>query len=339
MFKKCIKVVTLTFILACILPGKSLALNQDDFLKFLVNSSYPEAKVEGNDTENKNNNKNKETSKENKEESKEGNTKSKDASKVDNKKESEKEYIKLYVGKENIPDIESKNSDTTETNTTSSSDYKDDLRVTKENPRILIYHTHGCETYSNSPDGNYHSRDKKNSVMEVGSALTSALDSKGWGVVHTTKYHDYPSYNNSYASSLKTIQSILPKYNSVDIAIDLHRDARDLTNPATKEKDHLKYTTMINGERVSKFFFVVGGKNTNRKQLRALAEDITAFAEKKYPGLVSPIVEKDYARFNQFAVKNHMLVEIGNNATSVEESKATTKYLAEILDEYFKQKN
>ncbi len=67
----------------------------------------------------------------------------------------------------------------------------------------MIYHTHGCETYSNSPDGNYHSRDKKNSVMEVGSALTSALDSKGWGVVHTTKYHDYPSYNNSYASSLK----------------------------------------------------------------------------------------------------------------------------------------
>ncbi|WP_235689161.1 hypothetical protein [Clostridioides difficile] len=57
MFKKCIKVVTLTFILACILPGKSLALNQDDFLKFLVNSSYPEAKVEGNDTENKKNNK------------------------------------------------------------------------------------------------------------------------------------------------------------------------------------------------------------------------------------------------------------------------------------------
>ena len=53
MFKKCIKVVTLTFILVCILPGKSLALNQDDFLKFLVNSSYPEAKVEGNDTENK----------------------------------------------------------------------------------------------------------------------------------------------------------------------------------------------------------------------------------------------------------------------------------------------
>ena len=60
MFKKCIKVVTLTFILVCILPGKSLSLNKDDFLKFLVNSSYPEAKVEGNDTENKNNNKNKE---------------------------------------------------------------------------------------------------------------------------------------------------------------------------------------------------------------------------------------------------------------------------------------
>lgn len=51
----------------------------------------------------------------------------------------------------------------------------------------------------------------------------------------------------------------------MDIVIDLYRDVRDLINLVIKEKDYLKYIIMINGERVLKFFFVVGGKNINRK--------------------------------------------------------------------------
>ena len=35
--------------------------------------------------------------------------------------------------------------------------------------------------------------------------------------------------------------------------------------------------------------------------------------------------------------KNHMLIEVGSNGTSSEEAKASVKYIAEILDEYFKQ--
>jgi len=31
------------------------------------------------------------------------------------------------------------------------------------------------------------------------------------------------------------------------------------------------------------------------------------------------------------------LIEIGSNATTIEEAKETSKYVAEILDEYFRQ--
>lgn len=320
MFKKRIKAFVVACVLVCILPTISCAIDKDNFLKFLINSSYPETKSE----EDKNVSKN--TYEKNKDNNKESNNDtSKNAAKED--------YIKVHVGEENIPDVSATN-----TKEVSSIGYTNDIRITKENPRLLIYHTHGGETYSDSPEGNYHSQDKKNSVMEVGSLLTNELSKKGWGVLHTTKYHDSPSYNDSYASSLKTIQELVPKYNSIDIAIDLHRDARTITDTATMKKFNTQFTTTINGEKVARFFFVVGRRNKNFAQVEKIAKDLTAIAEKKYPGLVMPIVYKEYGHYNQIVAENHMLIEIGSNANSIKESKATTKYVANILDEYFKSK-
>ncbi|MGL6106573.1 stage II sporulation protein P [Romboutsia sp.] len=307
MLKKRIKAVCIAYVLVCILPVSSYAMDKDDFLKYLINSSYPESSTT--DSTQSNNNENK-----------------KDVP------DQNKDYIKVHIGEENVPIVNKDNK-----TATSDTQYKNDIRVTKENPRILIYHTHSCETYSNSPSGNYHSQDKPNSVMAVGKELTDQLTNLGWGVVHTTKYNDYPSYNGAYASSLKTINQIMPQYPSVDIAIDLHREGKDLTDENTKKKEEAKFTTTINGEKVAKFFLVVGQKNPNVDHVRKVAEGITSLAQKKYPGLVLPVVEKPYGKFNQYIAKDHMLIEIGSNATSTEEAKATAKYVASVLDEYFKQ--
>ena len=317
MLKKRIKAFVVACVLVCFLPTISCALDKDNFLKFLINSSYPETKSEGDKNISQN------IDEENNVDNKDNN-----GSAIN---KSEEDYIKVHVGEENIPDASSVNN-----KEVSSIGYTNDIRITKENPRILLYHTHGCETYSNSPAGNYHSQDKKNSVMEVGSLLTNELSKKGWGILHTTKYHDYPSYNDSYTSSLKTIKELVPKYNSIDIAIDLHRDARTITDSATKKKFHDQFTTTINGEKVAKFFFVVGKRNQNVEHVKKIAQDLTEIAEKKYPGLVMPIVEKEYGHYNQIVAKNHMLIEIGSNANTISEAKATTKYVANILDEYFK---
>ena len=48
---------------------------------------------------------------------------------------------------------------------------------------MLIYHSHAGETYSDSPEGNYHSQNNKDkSVVEVGTLLTEQLSQKGWGI-------------------------------------------------------------------------------------------------------------------------------------------------------------
>lgn len=320
MIKKKIKAIKIGFLIVCILPTISQALDKEDILKYLVKSSYPEVKVIDEDNEdNKDNEEN-----------------SKSTNNIINNQDSNDsgEYVNVYVGEENKP--ETNKDENSKEASGILENYNNDLRITKDKPQVLIYHTHSSETYSDSPKNNYHSTDIKNSVMAVGSVLTKELTNKGWGVVHSTKYNDL-SYNEAYVTSAKTIQSLLSKYDSIKIAIDLHRDGQSLKTEQMKKSVHNKYTTKINGETVAKFFLVVGQRNQNVGELKRQAEEITALAEKKYPGLVCPVVTKQYGRFNQYMSDNGLLIEIGNNATSTKESEATCKYLAEILNEYYSE--
>ncbi|WP_455538624.1 stage II sporulation protein P [Terrisporobacter sp.] len=318
MIKNKIKAIKIGFLIVCILPTISQALDKEDILKYLVKSSYPEVKVIEDENQEKKNNK-------------------EDVETTNNISEDDKEFVNVYIGEENKPEEnDSKSSDkqSKEISRILDSDYKNNLRITKDKPQILIYHTHSSETYSDSSKNNYHSTDIEHSVMAVGSVLSTELTEKGWGVVHSTKYNDL-SYNESYAASRKIVSSVLSKYDSVKISIDLHRDGQSLKTRQAIKESHDKYTTEVNGKRVAKFFLVVGQRNKNVGELKRQAEEITSLAEKKYPGLVCPVVTKQYGRFNQYMADNGLLIEIGNNATSTKESEETCKYVAEILDEYY----
>lgn len=319
MIRKKIKAIKIGLLIVCILPTISQALDKEDILKYLVKSSYPEVKViEKDENDNKDN---------------EENPKSTDNIKDDTKNTNDEEYVNIYVGEENKPK-ENEEKKSKETTKFAESEYTNDLRITKDKPQILIYHTHSSETYSDSPKNNYHSTDIENSVMAVGDVLTTELADRGWGVIHSVKYNDL-AYNEAYATSAKTISSLLSKHDSVKIAIDLHRDGQSIKTNQAKKTVHDKYTTKINGETVAKFFLVVGQKNQNVAELKKQAKEITTLAQKKYPGLVCPVVTKQYGRFNQYMSENGLLIEVGNNATSTKESQATSKYIAEILDEYY----
>lgn len=312
MLRKSKRIICIACVLICIFPVLSYSIDKEEFLKFLIDSSYPESSNQTDDLTNKDN---KETEKT-----------------VNN----EDDYIKFHIGEENIPTLNS--NDEKEEVSVASSEYKNNIRLTKDNPTMLIYHTHAGETYSDSPEGNYHSQNNKDkSVVEIGTLLTEQLNQKGWGIAHSTKYHDYPQFTKSYVSSLETVKSMLNNYKSINIALDLHRDGRDLKTEDDMKKESERMTTTYKGEKVAKFFFVVGMKNENINEVQSLAEDITKFAQSKYPELVLPIVKKQHGKFNQYMAKNHMLIEIGSNGTTSEEAKASVKYVAEILDEYFKQ--
>ena len=156
--------------------------------------------------------------------------------------------------------------------------------------------------------------------MSVGCLLTNQLSNLGWGVVHSTTFHDSPTYNNSYARSAETIKSVMNQYNDVNITIDLHRDGLNIANQAVKNNIHNKYTTTINGEKVAKFFFVVGARNDDVEKVQKLADGLTEYAKKKYPDLIMPVVLKPYGRFNQSISDNAILVEVGSNGTTSAEA-------------------
>ena len=179
MYNKFAKVVSIAILLFTI-PNNTLALNKDGLFTNLIRYSYPEVKViEKDDTDTKD-------------------KQNEDQTTTSNDTKSRKQFVNVYVGEDNIPTA--KKSDNNGISLESAV-YSSNLRVTKNKPQILIYHSHSCETYSDSPKGNYHSEDKDRSVMSVGCLLTNQLSNLGWGVIHSTTYHDSPSYNNSYKRS------------------------------------------------------------------------------------------------------------------------------------------
>ena len=202
MYNKFAKVVSIAILLFTI-PNNTLALNKDGLFTNLIRYSYPEVKViekDDTDTKDKQNEDQTTTSKETK---------------------TSKQFVNVYVGEDNIPVAKTTNANGI---TLDSSVYNSKLRVTNNKPQILIYHSHSCETYSDSPKGNYHSEDKDHSVMSVGCLLTNQLSNLGWGVVHSTTFHDSPTYNNSYARSAETIKSVMNQYNDVNIITQLKCD-------------------------------------------------------------------------------------------------------------------
>lgn len=313
MYNKFAKAVSIAILLFTI-PSSILALDKNGLFKNLIKYSYPEVKVIEKDEENED----------------------KNDTTTNNNKAKSNQFVNLYVGEDNIPVAKTTSSSNI---TLDSSIYNSKLRVTNNKPQILIYHSHSGETYSDSPKGNYHSEDKDHSVMSVGCLLTNQLSDLGWGVIHSTTFHDSPTYNNSYSRSAETIKSVMNQYNDVDITIDLHRDGLNIPNEAVKNNIHDKYTTTINGEKVAKFFFVVGARNDDVKKVQNLANGLTKYAKQKYPDLIMPVVLKPYGRFNQSICDNAILVEVGSNGTTTAEAQASAKYIAQILDGYFKEQN
>ena len=214
MYNKFAKAVSIAILLFTI-PSSILALDKNGLFKNLIKYSYPEVKVIEKDEENED----------------------KNDTTTNNNKAKSNQFVNLYVGEDNIPVAKTTSSSNI---TLDSSIYNSKLRVTNNKPQILIYHSHSCETYSDSPKGNYHSEDKDHSVMSVGCLLTNQLSDLGWGVIHSTTFHDSPTYNNSYSRSAETIKSVMNQYNDVDITIDLHRDGLNIPNEAVKNNIHDK---------------------------------------------------------------------------------------------------
>ena len=203
---------------------------------------------------------------------------------------------------------------------------------------ILIYHTHSCESYTQTENykykasGNFRTTDINYSVVRVGTELTKYMNHYGYKVVHDTTLYDYPSYNESYDRSLKGVAKLLEKNEDTDILFDIHRDAIGDSKYAP--------TVKIGDEEAAQMMFVIGSngggsEHDNWNENLKLAIKIQEKANELYPGLFKPIILRD-SRYNQQLAKGASIIEVGATGNTMEQCLNSMKYLSKVLSEVLK---
>ncbi len=200
----------------------------------------------------------------------------------------------------------------------------------KDEPQILIFHTHGSEGYVDSREGV-----TEDTVIGVGNLLEKELrEVYGYNVIHETGVFDRKSdgtddRNNAYNNALPVITEILEKYPSIEVVIDLHRDSGDAR------------TSVINGVKTAKVMLFNGlcrtkdgpityYSNPNLQGNLAFSLHLQVTGNELYPGLMHRIYLKSY-RYNMHLKEKYILVELGTHKNTVAEAKAAMKPLAETI--------
>jgi len=200
---------------------------------------------------------------------------------------------------------------------------------TGEQPQILIFHTHASEGFADSRAG-----EVSDTVVGAGNLLTEILTEKyGYRVMHDTTVFDRKNgkdnRNYAYNDALEQLQKVLEQYPSIEVVIDLHRDAGT------------KRVATVNGKQTAKVMLFNGlcrntqGKlsylpNENLKDNLAFSFQMKLIGDEMYPGLMNRIFLKDY-RYNMHLKERFLLVELGTEKNTVEEAMNAMEPLADVL--------
>lgn len=207
-----------------------------------------------------------------------------------------------------------------------------DMSITKsgDGPQILIYHTHSQEAFADSVPG-----DTSMTIMGVGEYLAQILrETYGYEVLHHLGQYDVESRDDSYSKALPEIEAILAENPSIEVVIDLHRDA---------VPEETRLVMELDGRPTARFMFFNGLSRTrktgnitylyneNLDANLALSFQMQLKAMEYYPGLTRKIYLKAY-RYNMHLLPRCMLIEMGAQNNTVEEVMNACEPLAHILD-------
>ena len=205
-----------------------------------------------------------------------------------------------------------------------------------EGMRVLIYHTHTWEAYTQVDDARYEetekwrTSDESANVIAVGEALANSLRALGCTVVHDKTAFEPPNLDTAYQRSLGMLEARAAAGETYDLYIDIHRDA--ISSQST-----IKRTVNIGGVDVARFMVLVGKGTGSGFDVKpdweanyAIAELITVSLNGQCDSLARDIKVKT-GRFNQHIAPRCVLIECGNNENTLAEVLAGVPYLAEAI--------
>lgn len=203
-------------------------------------------------------------------------------------------------------------------------------------PTVLIVHTHASESYTCQPGEEYtqtsdfRTLDTEHNMVALGDALALLLEQAGIPVLHDRSIHDYPSYNSAYNNSRSAVQRYLADYPSIQLVLDLHRDAVLLNDGS-----QFAPTVTVAGEQVARLMLVVGSDGSgmhhpNWEENLATAVKLQVLLEQQAPGITRPTILRAQ-RFNHDLSAGAMIVEIGAAGNTRQQALAAVPYLARAI--------
>ena len=210
---------------------------------------------------------------------------------------------------------------------------------TKEQPLVLILHTHATECYADEGSLTYtqstafRSADTEKNVVAVGRVMADVLNQQGIPTVHCERQHDSEDYNAAYDNSLATVKEYLDKYPSIKYVFDVHRDAIIRENG-----EAIKPVCTVNGKPTAQTMTLVGTDaggaehpnwQTNNMNL---AIKLQSTLTTDYNGMARPINLRKLSFHQQYA-PGSLLFEIGSCANTLTEAKNAAANLAAAIAE------
>ena len=204
-----------------------------------------------------------------------------------------------------------------------------------EKPKIYIYNSHQGETYSKKYLEEYNITPN---VLMASKMLSEKLNNLNINtIVEENDILEYMNINNldhsgSYIASRHFLEQTINKYNSIELYIDLHRDAIS---------HDLSYIN-INGLDYAKILFVIGLEYDTYQNNLTIAEKINNIINAKYPGLSRGIMKKQgygvNGVYNQDLKSNVILIEIGGHENNIDEVNNTLDLVSLAIKEYLDEK-
>lgn len=222
---------------------------------------------------------------------------------------------------------------------------KIDLSVSKDKPSVLIFHTHTTETYQILDRGFYEvgfetrSNNSAQNMVRVGKAICEQIENAGYQVIHDTQIHD-GTYSGSYSRSRAAVEEYLKKYPSIQVVLDIHRDAIQ-ENDGTK----IKPVAEINGKKAAQIMIISGCQEEGNditdlpdwEYNLTFAVQLQNKLEELFEGITRPLYFCPRS-YNMNLTHCSLLIEIGSDSNTLDEAVYTGKCLgvavSRILEEY-----
>ena len=199
-----------------------------------------------------------------------------------------------------------------------------ELSLDAQAPQILIVHTHATEAYTQdgtdiyTPSDNARTLEETCNMLRVGDEMERVFTEMGLSVIHDRTLYDYPQYNGAYSRSGAGIQAYLAQYPSIQIVLDVHRDAL-----VGEDGTVYKAATTIDGTKVAQVMLVLGSgtgeEHPNWQKNLTLAAKIQKSMDTLYPTLARPMTMRASV-YNQNLTSGSLLVEVGCHGNTLQEA-------------------